>query len=93
VGRDGFGASEVFFDEGESHLRDIQAMARRLELKLRDDPRGRIVILVVARTVHNLGVLDAHREALRGQFPLDGPAIAKAVRRGAAPSASGIILV
>jgi transcriptional regulator with XRE-family HTH domain len=88
-----FGGSETFFEEGESHFRDIQALARRVELKLRDDPRGRVVVLVVARTAHNLRVLAEHRETLRTQFPLDGPAIARAVRRGAAPPLSGIILV
>ena len=87
------GGSEAFFEEGESHLRDIQALTRRIALKLRDDPRGRVVILVVARTAHNVRVLDVHREALRAQFPLDGPAITKAVRRGVVPPASGIILV
>ncbi len=86
------GGAEPFFEEGESHLRDIQALARRIEIKLRDDPRGRVVILVVARTAHNMRVLDVHREALRGQFPLDGPAIARAIRRGREPTASGIIL-
>jgi transcriptional regulator with XRE-family HTH domain len=87
------GGSEPFFEDAETRLRDIQAVSRRVELKLRDDPRGRIVILVVARTAHNRRVLAIHREALRAQFPLDGAAIARALRRGEAPSASGIIML
>jgi transcriptional regulator with XRE-family HTH domain len=87
------GGAEPFFEEGESHLSDIQALARRIELKLRDDGRARVVVLVVARSAHNRRVLHAHREALRSQFPLDGAAIARAVRRGEPPPASGIIVV
>jgi transcriptional regulator with XRE-family HTH domain len=87
------GGVEPFFEEGESHLSDVQALARRVELKLRDDGRARVVILVVARSAYNRRVLAAHRESLRSQFPLDGAAIARAVRRGEAPPASGIIVV
>ena len=79
--------------EGESHLGDTQAMARRIALKQRDDPRGEVVILVVARTAHNRRVLAEHREALRAQFPLDSPAILHALRSGMVPSASGIVVV
>jgi len=79
--------------EGESRLHDIQAVTRRVELKLRDDPDAGIVILVVARTAHNQRVLAEHREALRAQFPLDGAAIARELRRGRVPRASGIIVL
>jgi transcriptional regulator with XRE-family HTH domain len=84
---------ERAFVEGESHLGDTQAMARRIALKQRDDPRGGVVILVVTRSAHNRRVLTEHREALRAQFPLDGAAIARALRAGRVPPASGIIMV
>lgn len=87
------GSGEAGFAEGEVRLGDLQALSRRIDLKLRDDPRGTIVILVVARTRHNQRVLGEHREALRAQFPLDGAAIARALRAGRLPPASGIIVV
>jgi transcriptional regulator with XRE-family HTH domain len=81
------------FVEGEARLGDVQAVARRVDLKLRDDPRGEVVILVLTRSRHNRRVLDEHRETLRAQFPLDGAAIARALRSGRVPAASGIILL
>ena len=87
------GGDAIAFAEGESRLGDVQALARRIDLKLRDDPRGRVVILVVRRTSHNARVLAEHREALRSQFPLDGAAIARVLRTGRLPGASGILLL
>ena len=81
------------FSEAETHLGDMQALERRIALKLRDDPRSAVVILLVARTRHNLEVLREHRESMRGTFPLDGAAIAKHLRAGRIPPASGIIVV
>ncbi len=79
--------------EGESRLHDTQAVARRIDLKRRDDPDAGVVILVVARTAHNRRVLAEGREALRLQFPLDGAAIARDLRHGRVPRASGIIVL
>jgi transcriptional regulator with XRE-family HTH domain len=81
------------FTEAETHLGDMQAMERRIQLKLRDDPRSAVVILVVARTRHNLQVLQQHRESLRATFPLDGATIARHLRAGRIPPASGIIVL
>ncbi len=79
--------------ECEVHLHDTQAMARRIGLKSRDDPGAGVIILVVARSAHNRRVLAEHREALRLQFPLDGAAIARELRAGRVPRASGIIML
>jgi transcriptional regulator with XRE-family HTH domain len=79
--------------ECESHLEDIQALARRIALKQRDDSGAGVVILVLNRTEHNRRVMLEHREALRAQLPLDGAAIARELRAGRIPKASGIILV
>src|SRR4051794_12878641 len=79
--------------EGESRVEDCQALARRIELKRRDDPRAGVVILVLNKTAHNRDVLRLHREALRVQFALDGWEIARSLRRGEVPRASGVILV
>jgi transcriptional regulator with XRE-family HTH domain len=84
---------DVAFVDAESRLGDIQALERRLQLKLRDDRRGRHLLLVVARSRHNDDVLRHEREALRELLPLDGPAIAKALRSGRLPPASGLIVL
>lgn len=79
--------------EAESHLHDLQATARKVELKTRDDPEAGVVILLINKTAHNRQVLDLHREALRGQFPLDGAAILRHLGRGLIPPASGILVL
>lgn len=79
--------------EGESKILDAQALSRRVSIKQRDDPGCGVVILVVNDTAHNRRILAEHREALRSQFPLDGAAIARAIRAGRIPPLSGIILV
>ncbi|HYO41945.1 MAG TPA: helix-turn-helix transcriptional regulator [Candidatus Limnocylindrales bacterium] len=79
--------------EVEAKAGDIQALSRRIALKQRDDPLAGPVILVFNRTAHNRRVLAVHREALRAQFPLDGAAIARALRAGRLPPAAGVILV
>jgi transcriptional regulator with XRE-family HTH domain len=81
------------FVEVVSRFGDAQAVARHLAVKLRDDGRSQVVILVIGRTRANRAVLAEHREALRIQFPLDGPAITRALRTGRLPPASGIILL
>jgi transcriptional regulator with XRE-family HTH domain len=79
--------------EAESRVDDCQAVARRIELKSRDDPSAGPVILIVNKTAHNRAVLAAHREALRMQFPLDGASITRYLRSGTVPPLGGIILV
>jgi transcriptional regulator with XRE-family HTH domain len=81
------------FVECESRLGDLQELSRRLGLKLRDDPRSGILILVVSNTAHNRRILAGHREALRALLPLDGASIIRHLRAGRLPPASGIILV
>jgi transcriptional regulator with XRE-family HTH domain len=87
-GRDGSASIEA-----EGRIHDAQALARRIALKVRDDPEAGVVILVVNETPHNRRILAEHREALRAQLPLDGSAIARALRAGRIPPASGIILL
>ena len=87
------GDARPFFAEFETHLHDIQATDRRIELKLRDDPRGAVVVLVVTRSHHNRRVLAEHREALRSRLPLDGGAVLRAIGDGRCPAASGIVML
>jgi transcriptional regulator with XRE-family HTH domain len=78
--------------EAETRLRDIQALERRLALKLRDGGLERMV-LVVSDTRSNRRVVDIHRAALRPLLPLDARDILSALRSGRLPEASGIILL
>ncbi len=86
---DGGGTASI---EVIARLDDVQELQRRLELKRRDDPGAGVVILVIGRTAHNRRVLGVHREALRAQYPLDGAAILRDLRRGRVPASSGILL-
>jgi transcriptional regulator with XRE-family HTH domain len=86
------GDGAPFFSEGETHIRDAQALERRLRLKLRDDPRSDTLILVLARTLHHRLVLGEHRETLRDLLPLDSAAVLRSIRAGRRPPASGIVL-
>ena len=87
------GADGAFFTEGESHVSDVQALERRMRLKVRDDPRALIVVLVLTRSDHHRAVLAEHRESFRDLLPLDGAAVLRAVRAGRCPPASGIVLI
>jgi transcriptional regulator with XRE-family HTH domain len=79
--------------DAEARLDDLQAVARRVALKQRDDPDAGVAILVLNKTAHNRRVLAEHREALRAQFPLDGWAILRELRAGRIPKAGGIVLI
>jgi transcriptional regulator with XRE-family HTH domain len=78
--------------EAEVRLTDLQALDRKIALKRRDGGL-QLVILLVAETAGNRGLLARHREALRASFPLDTRAILAAVRAGLPPSASGIVVI
>jgi hypothetical protein len=76
--------------EAETRIRDIQALERRLGLKMRDSGLERLILLV-SDTRSNRRVLELHREALRTLLPLDGRDILSALRSGRLPEASGIV--
>jgi hypothetical protein len=57
------------------------------------ESRVAAVILIVNRGRHSRAVINEHRESLRAQFPLDGAAIARALRAGRIQPASGIIML
>ena len=78
--------------EAETRLGDVQALERRLALKLRDGAVD-VLILVVADTAHNRAILRAHRDALRSQFPLDGRHVFAAFANGHLPAANAIVVL
>jgi transcriptional regulator with XRE-family HTH domain len=87
------GDGRPFVVEGESHAGDLQALERRLQLKLRDDPRVDVLVLALTRSAHHRALLEAHREALRGLLPLDSAALLRSLRSGRRPRVCGIVLV
>jgi transcriptional regulator with XRE-family HTH domain len=80
------------FVEAESRVPDMQALERRLRIKLRDDGREAVLILLVQRSEANRLVLRDHREALRDLLPLDGAAVIAALRSGRCPPSSGLLV-
>lgn len=78
--------------EAETRLRDIQALERSLNLKLRDSGVARIV-LVVGATRHNREVLQAALLALRATLPLSTAEVLRALGEGRDPGANGIVVV
>jgi hypothetical protein len=85
-------AGERVAVEAETRLADVQDLDRRCQLKLRDGGVD-LLVLLVNDTTHNREFLDAHREALRSTFPLDGRQILRAVRTGRAPRANGLVVL
>lgn len=78
--------------EAEMRLTDLQALDRKIALKRRDGG-VELVVLLVADTAGNRGLLAQHREALRSSVPLDTRAMLAALRAGMPPPASGIVVI
>jgi transcriptional regulator with XRE-family HTH domain len=78
--------------EAETHLADGQAMTRRIQLKLRDDPDGHIVLLV-SDTRGNRRVLAAIRPGLDQWLPLGTREVLANLGAGRDPGGSGIVIL
>jgi len=78
--------------EAETRLDDVQALERRLALKLRDGEVD-VLILAVADTAANRHVLRAHRADLRALLPLDGREVLRALRGGSLPARNGLVVL
>ena len=78
--------------EAETRLRDLQAVDRRVMLKLRDSNLDRVIILV-ANTRTNRSTLRDVGEALRANYPVPSGEALKALVRGRDPGANAIIVL
>jgi transcriptional regulator with XRE-family HTH domain len=78
--------------DAESRLRDVQAFARRMALKQRDD-QSDVVVLLVADTRHNRHVLRLAGPDLVAAFPATGRAALAALAKAERPSGSAIVLL
>lgn len=76
----------------ETRLRDVQALLRREEAKLRDGGTDRL-LLVVWDSRANRNAVGFAGPALRGALPLDGRSILAALRAGRDPGANGLLFV
>lgn len=87
---DATGCTDGF--EAETRLADLQAIERRILLKLRDDQTIRHVVLVVADTKANRRALTVGREGLRRNFPLDTRAAMSSLSAGRCPGRNAVVL-
>jgi transcriptional regulator with XRE-family HTH domain len=78
--------------DAETHLRDVQALARRAALKRRDDGDPTVVLLV-RDTRHNRRALRLAAADLAAAFPLAGSSALAELREGRLPRASAIVLL
>jgi transcriptional regulator with XRE-family HTH domain len=76
--------------EAETRLHDVQALERRIALKMRDGGFDRVA-LVVADTRHNRDVLSATGTLLAISFPVPPRAFLEALGAGRDPGGSGIV--
>jgi transcriptional regulator with XRE-family HTH domain len=83
---------EVSKVEAETALHDLQAVDRRIALKMADGGVGR-VLLLVADTKRNRRVLREFRSLLDERYPMDTRAVLGALRAGRTPGASGIVVL
>lgn len=78
--------------EAETHVRDLQALERRLALKQRD---GAVtaVILLLNDTRHHRELMRSLRTPLRTVFPTSARAALRGLRRGDLPAGNAIVLL
>jgi len=78
--------------EAETRLLDLQALERRLALKLRDGGVD-LLILLISDTAANRRALAVHRGTLRTMLPLDGRDLLANLRHGRMPPDSGLLVL
>jgi hypothetical protein len=78
--------------EAETHVRDLQALQRRLALKQRDGAMS-VLILVLGDTRHHRELMSAAGIALRSAFPTTARAALRSLGRAEAPASNAVVLV
>ena len=78
--------------EAETRPSDVQALDRKLALKIRDGGVDR-VILVLSDTRHNRAFLHGPGAALRARFPLGSARALELLAAGADPGANALIVL
>lgn len=85
------GRCEIGVD-AETRLRDLQAVDRRIMLKLRDSGYDR-AILLLSPTRANRDALREHHQLLSANYPVSGRAALAALRAGRDPGGNAIIVL
>ncbi|MEW6223946.1 MAG: helix-turn-helix transcriptional regulator [Chloroflexota bacterium] len=75
--------------EAISRMGAVDAVVRRANLKLRDDPRVGRIVLLVNDTIRNREALRHAAAAIRAEFPLDTREVLAALGAGRTPAHSG----
>jgi transcriptional regulator with XRE-family HTH domain len=78
--------------EAETVIADVQALDRRIGLKMRDDHVA-VVILLVADTVRNRAVIADAGPLLAARFPLSTRQVMAHLRAGRIPPRSGLVVL
>jgi transcriptional regulator with XRE-family HTH domain len=78
--------------EAETRPTDLQALERRLALKLRDGCVD-AVILVLANPRHNRALVQAHRDELVERFPVPGRRALELLAAGLHPGGNAVVLM
>jgi transcriptional regulator with XRE-family HTH domain len=78
--------------DAETRLRDVQAVDRRVMLKLRDSGWDRAILLVAATRTNRL-VLGEFGPALRANFPIPGRSTLGALANGTDPGGNSVVLL
>ena len=79
--------------EAETRPHDVQALLRRIGLKLRDDPNAASVVLLLSDTRHNRALVRDFCDVLRADFPASTSEVLGSLRKGRAPERSGIVVL
>jgi hypothetical protein len=76
----------------ETRVRDVQALDRRVMLKLRDSGLDRAIV-VLPNTRSNRAMLASTAESLRSNYPIPGRVALRAIRQGMDPGGNAIIVL
>ncbi len=79
--------------EAETRVGDLQALQRRIALKLRDDAGSDHALLLLANTRHNRTIVRENLAALQSDFPVDGGPALEAIGAGQSPGGNSIVLL
>lgn len=86
------GAGEPIGVEAETRVLDVQALERRIALKMRDGGLSRVILLVSATRGNRIAVRHG-LEALRGSYPIEARNALRFLAEGQDPGGSSLILI
>jgi transcriptional regulator with XRE-family HTH domain len=87
-----YGAGEPIGVEAETRLVDLQALERKITLKMRDGGLSRVVLLVAATRGNKTAVRHA-MDAIRASYPIEGRTALRLLVDGQDPGGSALILL